>query len=130
MSPHVLLALSLTALGCASPSAKQCSSNLDCRLGSYCLTGVCRVDCRGDFDCPGGRCESGLGQCVVADGGAGDGPRADLAGADLAAVAPTDLAAGADLASLPDLLGALPYGAPCSVAGMCKPVLAAMNLPL
>lgn len=63
------LVAALTA-GCASPSGHQCNINTDCKLGSYCESFTCHIDCRADRDCTAGVCDLTLGKCtVVPDGG-------------------------------------------------------------
>ncbi len=127
---HALLAAALCA-GCASPTPRiGCTTNVDCKVGSYCMGGTCRTECRGDFDCPGARCDPGLGRCVGSDGGAspsdGGAPPSDGGAPPDMAVAPWDFATpeGDDMAQAPAALG---YGDPCSADGQCASMICSRN---
>ncbi len=112
--------LACLALGCAAPSSHQCLINTDCKLGSYCDRGACRVDCRADRDCTAGTCDLTLGRCVgLPDGGVRDaaGPPPDFAGAPLDfATGPQDMA-----------MGLKKYGDVCQMGGECQSTYCSVN---
>jgi len=110
------LACALLADGCASPGAQQCLINTDCKLGSYCFLGSCRIDCRADRDCSAGTCDLTLGKCTgVADGGVADSS------------APRDFSTGAPDFATADMTMLGRYGDVCAMGAQCASTYCSVN---